>query len=544
MLTHPSPVPPPIKKQRATSTPMKYPVQPPPQQQRIAQAPSSGSSISSRRAALHAMQQRLSAPAPHTTNSGNIIAMARSQLEPPRPTSTSTPLSSITNQSRSSSTGSLQRQQHQFSYNAQMRPLVQPRPMSSIMIDKKESNDDDSLLVTPPDYQPSVQSTSSKKSNGSYKSSPPPPPTPRELQKHYSKSVSTPSSSFSTTSSRPSTSNNTNTLRLIQKLVQVTEEKTAAVQKINTLQQELFEYQQQTKTAEKIDPMKCMMHGAGMMKLIALREKIQHRRANAYFNQWKDKTLNRSPSPPPILSVPAHQSFTQPSFTQSFTQQYPSSSSIKSTQTTPPISTKYLIEALNTVSLDYSSNLADYTIRSPYKPTTMTKTTITSMDEYLQSASVLHPSTIELYIQVSSDITSKFILHSNDSLYNLSTNSNEIHPLGKVLYITTMGIEDEYNLYDVYNEALIVRDNYCTNLKTAAYALQRSYENATVSTKDLRGSYNDDDSTIATKDTFHNDLKQYDVEKRDASIQTDVIKEPQKNHSNHPPPTLVNQLPQ
>ena len=654
MLTSPSPLPPPIKKQRATSTPIKYPVQQQQQQHHqqqqqqqyhqqqmyantvVAPAPASTSSISSRRAALQAMQQRLahtssSVPttttntmhhnqAPHTLSSNNILAMARSQLDNTNRPVTSTPLRSTASntQIRSSSAGSLQRQQHQFSYNSHLRPTPPAlsnrsayssnnvnRPMSSIMIEnkntlntqqqqpKEDSNDDDSLLVTPPDYQQpshikaSNSTSSSKKSNGhlyNKKSSPPPPPTPKELQKYYSSNstatttIKTPTTStLSSTSNKPTTtssSNNTNTLRLIQKLVEVTEEKTAAIQKASLLEQTLFEYQQKEQQnnknnsaiviqqqqqpqqeAQQMDTTKCMMHGAGIMKIIAIQNKMKYKQLNKHFKLWKDKYHHPSSStnkddssiiksktdvivspPPPVLSVPATPSPPHP---------LQSSSSIKSSITTPPIANKYLLEALNTVSLDYTSDLASFTIRSPYKPSTSIThqtTTISSIDQYIQKATVLHPNTIELYIQVTSDSTSKFILHSHDTLYNISTKSNEVHPLGTVLYITSMGIEEEYNLQDIYNDAVIIRENYCTNILTAAFALQNSNENnSNCSVTTTRGfirnqhhhEENDDSSTIATKDTFHNDYskkqqQQYDsvstmTEKRDVGIQTDTV---------------------
>lgn len=624
MLTSPSPLPPPIKKQRSTSTPMKYPLQQQQHQQHqqqhmyantiVAPTPTSASasSISSRRATLQAMQQRLShasstvttpttntmhhQQAPHTLSSNNILSMARSQLDNTKRPIKSSPLSMNSNQTRSSSAGSLQRQQHQFSYNSHLRPTPSSsnrsaygsnytnRPMSSVMIENKnnintqqqqkdDSNDDDSLLVTPPDYQQqshikaSSSTASSKNINGhvyNKKSSPPPPPTPKELQKYYSSNgiTTTKTLTTSTLSNKP---NNTNTLRLIQKLVEVTEEKTAAIQKASSLEQTLFEYQQKEQQnnknntimieqqPQKIDATKCMMHGAGVMKIIAIQNKIKYKQYNKCFKLWKIKhhalSINKDDSsitkskedivvspPPPILSVPA----TPPLI------RYPprSSSSIKSSITAPPIANKYLLEALNTVSLDYTSDLASYTIRSPYKPTsTMHQTTISSIDEYIQKSTVLHPNTIELYIQVTSDLTSKFILHSYDTLYNISTKSNEVHPLGTVLYITSMGIEEEYNLQDIYNDAIIIRENYCTNILTAAYALQNSNENnsncsVTTNRGFIRNRHHheesDDSSTIATKDTFHNDFikkqqqQQYDsvstmTEKRDIGIQTDTV---------------------
>merc|ERR1712157_267171 len=99
---------------------------------------------------------------------------------------------------------------------------------------------------------------------------------------------------------------------------------------------------------------------------------------------------------------------------------------------------------------------------------------------------------IEIFINIHSDPYNKFILYSNHTLKNTITNKILKQPLSKILYITKNGIEEEYDLQIVFNEAVITRENYCQNLISAAYALQECYCDD-----------DDDSSTIATKDTFY-----------------------------------------
>ena len=80
-------------------------------------------------------------------------------------------------------------------------------------------------------------------------------------------------------------------------------------------------------------------------------------------------------------------------------------------------------------SLDHTSDLASFTIRSPHKPTlTMHQTTVSSIDKQTQNSIALSPNEIKLCTQVTFNLMSKHMLDSHDLFLTYQRNQmNHIH---------------------------------------------------------------------------------------------------------------------
>lgn len=162
-------------------------------------------------------------------------------------------------------------------------------------------------------------------------------------------------------------------------------------------------------------------------------------------------------------------------------------------------------KAVESVDNTFESSLAIYVVRKPYggcdemnyefkdgevsngKGTSITW--ISSTLSYLQNASVREERTIEVAAQLKCD-GSILIVHGSSCRHGtLSVTSNGDTDLeykyfdniehmdgsmGTTLYIDSEGNECEYSLDPIYDEALTIRESYCSNVFSAAMALLES----------------------------------------------------------------------
>ena len=159
--------------------------------------------------------------------------------------------------------------------------------------------------------------------------------------------------------------------------------------------------------------------------------------------------------------------------------------------------------AVETVDHIFESTLATYVVRKPYggneqlectfkdnKPFNNRGTTVnwsSPVLNYLQNASVKDERTLEVAAQLKAD-GSILMLYGSSCRHGtvaISSDGNEefefktFHDaeymdgsLGKIIYIDTEGNDGEYWLDPVYEEALSIRETYCSNVFSAALALE------------------------------------------------------------------------
>lgn len=304
------------------------------------------------------------------------------------------------------------------------------------------------------------------------------------------------------------TPSRSSTLRLVQKLVHVTEEKTASVKRATLLEQKLFELQHEKQ--KKNCSQSSLRTGAILMLSITLENRLKRKKLLDAFRTWKaasSPTISYPMTPPPVPS--STRNFQSPSFLAT-----PRSTS----QPTP--SSKYLTEALNAVSLEYSSDVATYNIRCPYLLSDDDQGILPSK-AYNQNANVSDPSTIEVLSKVHADDSTLILFdqfsiqHSSPSLGSRTWNnaSKQKRELGRILYIDRHGMEQEYVLEDVFHEAILTREKYCQSLLTAANALQIA-------------------SASKSKHSFENNALLKPPKLCDAAVQTIEFETPKPNQNN------------
>lgn len=159
--------------------------------------------------------------------------------------------------------------------------------------------------------------------------------------------------------------------------------------------------------------------------------------------------------------------------------------------------------AVETVDHVFESTLATYVVRKPYggneqmecifKDENMlndvgaTANWTSSVLTYLQVASVKDERTLEVAAKLKADGSVLIVCGSScrHGTLSVSSDGNEEFEfrifndaeymdgsLGKILYIDTEGNDGEYWLDPVYEEALSIRESYCSNVYSAALALE------------------------------------------------------------------------
>ena len=161
--------------------------------------------------------------------------------------------------------------------------------------------------------------------------------------------------------------------------------------------------------------------------------------------------------------------------------------------------------AVETVDDIYSSDLATYVVRKPYggnekmehsfelssgaKNNDCQVSWHESVRSYLQKANVQDEASIEVIAKVRAD-NSVLLLHGSSCRHGTAILGNKRNvvgyewktydiekmdgSLGKIIYIDVYGNDGEYWLDSVYEEALKIRENYCSNVFSAALALKAS----------------------------------------------------------------------
>jgi len=158
--------------------------------------------------------------------------------------------------------------------------------------------------------------------------------------------------------------------------------------------------------------------------------------------------------------------------------------------------------AVETVEDHYSSDLAIYVVRKPYGGNETMDYTFPpdkrgknckiswyqSVTEYLKHAQVKDEASIEVLAKIDSD-QSVLLLHGSCCRHGtpmLGDDGNVVGyewnefgdidqmdgSLGKIMYIDVNGNDGEYWLDSIYEEALKIRENYCSNVFSAALALK------------------------------------------------------------------------
>lgn len=161
--------------------------------------------------------------------------------------------------------------------------------------------------------------------------------------------------------------------------------------------------------------------------------------------------------------------------------------------------------AVDTVEYIFESTLATYIVRKPYGGNEQMECTFkdentyndqgtsvnwnSSVLNYLQQATVKDERTLEVAAKLKADGSILLVYGSSckHGTLTISSEGNEEfefksfnnaeymdESLGKVIYIDTEGNDGEYWLDPVYEEALSIRESYCSNVFSAALALEAS----------------------------------------------------------------------
>ena len=162
--------------------------------------------------------------------------------------------------------------------------------------------------------------------------------------------------------------------------------------------------------------------------------------------------------------------------------------------------------AVETVEDVFTSNLATYAVRKPYGGDEEMEYTfaeehfgeiyqkcpvswIEPVPSYLKNATVKDEKSLEVLARLEAD-GSILIIYGNSCRHGVPNIGNDGAPgyefqtfdnveymedsLGKIIYVDSEGNDGEYWLDSVYEEALKIRESYCSNVFSAALALKAS----------------------------------------------------------------------
>ena len=141
-------------------------------------------------------------------------------------------------------------------------------------------------------------------------------------------------------------------------------------------------------------------------------------------------------------------------------------------------------EAAAHIPCEYKNDLGTFIVRRPYGMETFPRlfqaVNAMPMEHYRRRAHVSDLTTIEIAVEIAAD-RSLFLLHGtagiqyfNDNGNNLSVpNVDELdRPLGIINYIDADANEKDYSLDEILEQALLVREQYCSAMMSTAIGLK------------------------------------------------------------------------
>ena len=210
------------------------------------------------------------------------------------------------------------------------------------------------------------------------------------------------------------------------------------------------------------------------------------REQDSIQNQDRSRSMNRTPTRKRMKSP------------------LPSNRSTYDVSTNPLSDLNVACRAVETVDDSYTSDLATYIVRKPYGGNENMEHVFKQnpdnsdydckiswyepVKKYLDTANVQEEASIEVLAKISAD-NSVLLLYGSSCRHGTAVVGNEGHvvdyewknyndiekmekALGRIIYIDSHGNDGEYWLDTIYEEALKIRENFCSNVFSAALALK------------------------------------------------------------------------
>ena len=143
-------------------------------------------------------------------------------------------------------------------------------------------------------------------------------------------------------------------------------------------------------------------------------------------------------------------------------------------------------QAAECIPFEYQSNLATFVIRRPYGiPTTPALFELVSpmtFEVYAKRAHVSSLSTLQVSVTISADHSVLLLFDTAGVRYRTNPfgdfkvvpNVDDLdRPLGTVSYIDADANEKDYSLDEILEEALLVREQYCSTMISTAFGFQQ-----------------------------------------------------------------------
>jgi hypothetical protein len=148
---------------------------------------------------------------------------------------------------------------------------------------------------------------------------------------------------------------------------------------------------------------------------------------------------------------------------------------------------QFFKEAAQTIPFEYTSDLATYCVRRPYGLETaaelMGVVSPMTHGDYSKRAHVSTMATIEVAVTILADHSLFLLFDVAGVRYKTNRNAKEWkivsnvddydRPLGNVMYIDEQANECEYSLDSIFEEALLVRQHYCSTMTSMAISLEQ-----------------------------------------------------------------------
>eukprot|EP00804_Cyclotella_cryptica_P010408 CCRYP_018149-RA/>CCRYP_018149-RA protein AED:0.33 eAED:0.33 QI:289/1/1/1/1/1/3/326/738 len=151
----------------------------------------------------------------------------------------------------------------------------------------------------------------------------------------------------------------------------------------------------------------------------------------------------------------------------------------------------YILEAANILPNEYETDLVNYTVRNPNSSESFDYDFFSSEESYREKFDIDESDSVEVLARIEAD-GSVFALIGNHARHGKTSSESGFgeeealewnvfedidetsRVLGSVTYIDMEGNEKEYWLDSIYEEALFIRESYCTSIRSAACALQHA----------------------------------------------------------------------
>jgi hypothetical protein len=144
----------------------------------------------------------------------------------------------------------------------------------------------------------------------------------------------------------------------------------------------------------------------------------------------------------------------------------------------------FFIDAATLVPHEYETEIATFCVRRPYgledPPELFADCSLIDPDKYGRRAHVSGPSSIEVVAMIPAD--DSYLVLSGESNVRIYSTYEEVwkefnvdemdRPLGYMSYIDDNAQEQEYSLDDIYEGALLARQDYCSTLFSTAMSLR------------------------------------------------------------------------